>query len=127
MKTWFPLLCEIEDVPNVILLADFVNQNQEEQNDMRCFGPPTNRCLQCGHQLTRHNEPSDVVVFGLKAPYAGKKIILRRKDCQLNYSYSSYGNKENGYTFYTKSRAAVEATDSTLVDRELFELYCSLA
>ena len=58
---------------------------------------------------------------------AGKKIILRCKDCQLNYSYSSYGNKENGYTFYTKNRAAVEATDSTLVDRELFELYCSLA
>ena len=34
---------------------------------------------------------------------------------------------ENGYIFYTKSRAAVEATDTTLVDRELFELYCSFA
>ncbi|KAL9961646.1 hypothetical protein ACROYT_G030676 [Oculina patagonica] len=119
----FPALKDVEDLPNTILLADHLSQSSGK--DQRCFGPPTSRCLQCGGNLSRHNDPSDVVFFGFKGSFAGKKITLRCNKCRLNFSYSGFGNKESGYQFYDTIRDTVEATDST--DRELFELYCSLA
>ncbi|XP_078348467.1 uncharacterized protein LOC144633485 [Oculina patagonica] len=121
----FPALKDVEDLPNAILLADHLSQSSGK--DQRCFGPPTSRCLQGGGNLSRHNDPSDVVFFGFKGSFAGKKITLRCNKCRLNFSYSRFGNKESGYQFYDTIRDTVEATDSTLVDRELFELYCSLA
>jgi len=125
IEEFFPSLREFVDLPNAILLADFLTHTTVKEQ--RCFGPPTSRCLQCGGNLSRHNDPSDVVFFGLKGSSAGKKITLRCNKCHLNFSHSRYGNKESGYQFYASSRETVEATDSTLVDRELFELYCSLA
>lgn len=124
----YPKLIDItaEDLQNAIMLADKLSTN-ERTEVVNCFGPPTNKCIDCGRELQLHNEPTEVMFFSLKGSLPGKKISLRCSHCKANYNYSTYGNKESGFQFYEEFRPAVEASDSTLVDRDVFELYCSLA
>ena len=69
IEKFFPSLREFVDLPNAILLADFLTHTTVKEQ--RCFGPPTSRYLQCGGNLSRHNDPSDVVFFGFKGYFAG--------------------------------------------------------
>ena len=49
------------------------------------LGPPTTSCLVCSRNLSIHNDPSTVVLFGLHGPMPALKITLRCDTCMLNY------------------------------------------
>ena len=49
---------------------------------------------------------------------------MRYLSSDINYSYSSFGNKTIGKQLYgTFTRPTVETREATLVDRDVFELY----
>lgn len=49
------------------------------------LGPPTTLCLECSGNLSVHNDPSSVVLFGLHGPIPALKITLRCDTCMINY------------------------------------------
>lgn len=92
--------------------------------------PPTGVCLNgC---TTRHGSPTPLelhhkactVTYVLPdaAPVQKEKLSLRCTKCGMNYHYSTYGNKKNGYRFYDQPRDAIAATDQLIVDRSVFNL-----
>ena len=129
IKEAYPQLTRVDDLENAILLDDKLTgkESTESAHCFRCFGPPTNTYRDCGRELQLHNEPIDVTFFSLKCSLLGKKISLRSSHCKTNYNYATYEKKESGYKFNEESRQAVESSDQTLVDRDVFELYCSFA
>ena len=103
------------------------NENKRKYLSGLFFAPPVDVCCKCKKNLTLHNKPSEITFYGFSGIQHGVKLCLQCKKCRLNYNYSTYGNKSEGNKFYEESRLAIEASDSTFMDRRLFEFYCSLA
>ena len=77
------------------------------------LAPPNFSCLLCSKPLTKHNEPSNVVLFTLSGPVVASKHIWRCRDCKsvallspptssdpiadcsdVHYGPESYGNPQ---------------------------------
>jgi len=84
-------------------------------------------CVKCAHTLSGHHNPIKVKWFGLSGIEDAIKLTLRCRNCKLNYNFSQYGNNEQGYRYYDKSRDAIEASDVTFLDRMLCNLFTSFA
>ena len=84
----------------------------------RILCPPTEVCLLCGWSLSLRNV-AYITPFDRETIVPGIKFLLRCQNCKVNYSYSMYGNTENGYKFYQEKRPYVEASNVTYLSRGL--------
>ena len=88
------------------------------------LGPPVINCLSCGSPLKVHNRPTTVVCYTLQGPLPAMKITLRCRTCHINYRYSQYGSKANGYTYYRDYvHPFVEASQVCYIERNCCELW----
>ena len=102
--------------------------------DLKVLAPPTGHCLKgckdrqgCPLQLVLNNKPCDVRFFSGLGPSKKLKVCLKCWKCCTTYNFCQFGNCKEGFRFYDTPRDAIEASDVTIVDRDLFELQCSLA
>ncbi len=97
------------------------------------LSPPIHKCINptCGHlgmtSLSPRHAPVNVAVFTIHGPFAATKVSLRCLSCMMVYNYSMHGNKQGeGEMLYPTERPLVEVTDSKYVERNVYELFCSL-
>jgi hypothetical protein len=90
------------------------------------FASPTGTCLKCERNLPKHNATVDVKFFGLDGMHRRQKVNIRcqDKECRTNYHVTTYGKKDAVIMYPTQVRV-IEVTDKVIVDRRLFEQYCS--
>ena len=104
--------------------AKRVEENGMHELSLRCgdlliFTPPVSKCISCNHSLNTHNQPTAVTTFTLTSIKLGIKEETRCVNCNINYKYSTYGNKESGYIFYEHERPFIEASGETYFHRNL--------
>lgn len=88
------------------------------------LGPPVTNCLSCNSPLQENHRPTSVVCYTLDGPIPALKITLRCRACQINYRYSQYGSKDDGYTYYRDHvRPFVEASQVCYIERRCCELW----
>lgn len=88
------------------------------------LGPPVTNCLSCNSPLQENHRPTSVVCYTLDGPIPALKITLRCRACQINYRYSQYGSKDDGYTYYRDHvRQFVEASQVCYIERRCCELW----
>ena len=69
----------------------------------------------CSMRLSSHHEPTVVACYTIRGPCCALKLNLRCHQCipNVNYGYSMYGNKTEGYKFYEEPRPFIEASNCT--------------
>ena len=91
-----------------------------------CISPPTSICYQCGFKLAKNNKPIDVTLFTATGSLPMKKVELRCRHCSLNYGVAKFGNKKDGYQYYSSPRYVVEASDVCYIDRTVMTFFSAL-
>ncbi len=95
----------------------------------RFLSPPIHKCISpgCAGVLAPNHAPINVVVFTVYGPIAATKVSLRCRACSMVYNYNMYGNKQGeGEMLYPSERSLVEVSDTMYVERNVYELFCSL-
>lgn len=97
------------------------------------LSPPVDKCtnsaciLRGKASLLPHHSAINVVVFTLNGPCAATKLSLRCTSCSMVYNYCMHGHKRGeGEILYGSMRPLVEVSDAMYVERNLYELFCSL-
>ena len=73
-----------------------------------CISPPTSICYRCGFKLAK-NKPIDVTLSAATGSLPMRKVELRCRHSSLNYGVAKFGNKKDGYQYYSSQRYVVEA------------------
>ena len=92
------------------------------------MAPQQQSCVSCNGTLEIQNRVIDVRYFGVNGLERRKKLTLRcsRRHCRIMiYHLTTYGKKGN-FNLYEMPIDVIETTDGVIIQRNLFEQFCSL-
>ena len=107
-------------------------REKRDNEDGLVLAPPTSHCFECRrddgspHKLQMIQSVQQLTWvnhWDMNGPKKKRKLALRCPNCRIVYRYSMYGNANEGFRFYDRRRAAIEATDENVLDRKLVELH----
>lgn len=126
LEKFNPTVVEHFDVLDAV--SNVFSISESPSNTVQVLTPPTSKCLVCKSSITLsvYNQ-CDVVVFGLRGSFAATKVTIRCQSCRLVYNYSTFGNVADGWRLYEEERDLVEDSDVCYIERQMFEMQCSLA
>lgn len=92
------------------------------------LGPPTIQCLHCASPLQANHQPTTAICFTLSGPLPAQKIILRCKNCDINYRYETYGGGViGGYRYYDTCREYIAASNAIYIEKDICEQWIAAA
>lgn len=81
------------------------------------LGPPCVPCicLQCQGRLVVHNPPTAVIWYSRDGPLPAAKIVLRCRNCSIQYHPDMFGNKQAGFRFYNTVQPVVQCSQQAYI------------
>ena len=102
---------------------------QEKINFNLLLLPPTTDCLSCEKPLVVNNKITKATVHGFNGPVPATKLLLRCRECNINYGIVNYSSSEpNEVHTYAKSFNVnlIEASNVTYMAKDIYKWIPSL-